>query len=63
MKKKFDVRLLENMLKQIKEAAMTPVGVDEKKRFGLDRGMRNGEVVWKIDLPLIITIIRKEKIQ
>jgi len=60
--KKFDIKLLENILEQVKEAAITPVGEGEKKKFGLERGMRGGEIVWKIDLPLIISIIRKEKV-
>jgi hypothetical protein len=60
--RKFDIKLLENILNQVKEAAIIPVGEGKKKRFGLERGMRGGEMVWKIDLPLIISIIRKEKV-
>ncbi|RIA89899.1 hypothetical protein C1645_738284 [Glomus cerebriforme] len=59
---RFDIRLLENILDQVKEAAMTPAREGKKKRFGLERGMRGGEMVWKIDLPLIISIIRKEQV-
>ncbi len=59
--KRFDIGLLENILRQVKETALTPVGKGEKKRFGLTRCMRGGEIVWKVDLPLIICIIRKEK--
>ncbi|CAB4473177.1 hypothetical protein RhiirA5_351008 [Rhizophagus irregularis] len=60
--RKFDIRLLENILEQVKEVAMTPVGEGKKKKFGLERGTRGGEIVWKIDIPLIISIIRKEKV-
>ncbi|CAI2164124.1 11439_t:CDS:2 [Funneliformis geosporum] len=60
--RRFDTKLLDNVLRQLKEAALTPVGMNEKKRFGLTRCMRGGEMVWKVDFPLIISIIRKEKV-
>ncbi|CAG8690555.1 12396_t:CDS:2 [Funneliformis caledonium] len=59
---RFDTKLLDDVLRQVKEAALTPVGMNEKKRFGLTRCLRGGEMVWKVDFPLIISIIRKEKV-
>ncbi|CAG8637963.1 15220_t:CDS:2, partial [Racocetra fulgida] len=59
---KFDIRMLDFAIKELKTAAVTPVAIGEDKPFGLTRCIRGGENVWRADNPLIISVIKKERV-
>ncbi|CAG8620958.1 7571_t:CDS:2, partial [Cetraspora pellucida] len=57
----FDVRMLDFAIKELKTVAVTPVAIGEEKPYGLTRCVRCGENVWRVDNPLIISVIKKER--
>ncbi|CAG8499175.1 5535_t:CDS:2 [Cetraspora pellucida] len=58
----FDIRMLDFAIKELKTAAVTPVAIGEEKPYGLTRCVRCGENVWRVDSPLIISVIKKERV-
>ncbi|CAG8697536.1 36889_t:CDS:2 [Racocetra persica] len=58
----FDIRMLDFAIKELKTAAVTPVAIGEDKPFGLTRCVRGGENVWRVENPLIVSVIKKERV-
>ncbi|RHZ88561.1 hypothetical protein Glove_22g59 [Diversispora epigaea] len=58
---RFDNNRLEYLLEKLKESAAMDIAKGTRKRYGLSRADRGREALWKIEYPLTICIIRKDK--